>query len=145
MISNSYLIRQSFKEYGCDLGIAIFAWRVTCNYVYCPFKGTRFKSWFVVKWVLVILVLQVSSSSPYLYQEKRLKIPIQSGVSKVSNNKGTRSVFKFYLIILQYERKETNFSIPISLQPNVVAWTLICISICVLYSVHELYFYMCIV
>ena len=31
---NSYLIRQSFKNYRCKSGIVIFAWRVTWKYVY---------------------------------------------------------------------------------------------------------------
>ena len=38
MISFLYLIRQIFKWYYCNLDIAIFAWRVTCNYAYSPFN-----------------------------------------------------------------------------------------------------------
>ena len=36
LIFNWYLIRQSFQGYSCKSGIAIFAWRVTKNYVYSP-------------------------------------------------------------------------------------------------------------
>ena len=37
-IYNSYLIKQSSQGYRCESGIAIFAWRVTWNYAYGPFK-----------------------------------------------------------------------------------------------------------
>ena len=38
MISNLYLIRQSFQGFRCKSGIAIFAWRVTWNYAYSLLK-----------------------------------------------------------------------------------------------------------
>ena len=38
MISNLYLIRQSFKGYRCESDKVIFAWRVTLIFAYSPFK-----------------------------------------------------------------------------------------------------------
>ena len=36
LISNSYLIRQSFQGYRCKSGIVIIKWRVTWNYATVP-------------------------------------------------------------------------------------------------------------
>ena len=33
------LIRQSFQGYLCESGIAIYAWKVSLNYAYSPFKS----------------------------------------------------------------------------------------------------------
>ena len=41
-MSISYLIRQSFPGYRCKSDVAIFAWRVTCNYAYSPFNLTAY-------------------------------------------------------------------------------------------------------
>ena len=40
-ISNSFLTIQSYKRNHCKSDIAIFAWRVTWNYAYSPFKFLR--------------------------------------------------------------------------------------------------------
>ena len=40
-ISNFYLIRKSLEGDCCESGNAIFAWRVTFNYAYSPFKPLR--------------------------------------------------------------------------------------------------------
>jgi len=37
--SSTLLIRERFQGYWCKFGIAIYAWRVTWNYVYRPFKN----------------------------------------------------------------------------------------------------------
>ena len=40
------MIRQSFKRYGCESGIASLKWNVTCNYAYSPLnyqKLSKFK------------------------------------------------------------------------------------------------------
>ena len=41
LISNSFLTIQSYKRNHCKSDIAIFAWRVTWNYAYSPFKFLR--------------------------------------------------------------------------------------------------------
>ena len=45
-ISNSYLIRQSFKGYCCKTGIAIFARRVSWNCAYSPLYSPLYNLWF---------------------------------------------------------------------------------------------------
>ena len=49
LISNWYLIRQSFKGYRCESGMVIFAWRVILNYPYSsPLIGKLYRSLYVV-------------------------------------------------------------------------------------------------
>ena len=38
LIFNTHLIRQNFRGYFCESGIAIFAWRVSYYFAYSPFK-----------------------------------------------------------------------------------------------------------
>ena len=51
LVSNYYLIKQSFQGYRCVSGIVIFAWSVTENYTYSHFKSTNK----IIHWVITLI------------------------------------------------------------------------------------------
>ena len=70
-MSSLLLIRRKFQGYRCESDIAFFAWKVTWNYAYSHFKGTKSRvkkhqtvfmknaKW--IKYNLWILSLKISS------------------------------------------------------------------------------------